>query len=226
MTRDRAFLPALRFDALTRFYDPVIAATTRERTFKRLLVGLAAPQPGEHVLDVGCGTGTLALEIARRAPGAAVAGVDADDAMLQRAGDKARRDGVEIDLRTAMAQDLPFEDASFDVAVSSLFFHHLRTPDKVAVAAEVLRVLRPGGRLVIADWGAPRDPVMRVAAMGIRLLDGAESTADNLRGLLPDRLRDAGFAEVQERDAMRTPFGVIALLTARRPGAAAGRRAG
>jgi ubiquinone/menaquinone biosynthesis C-methylase UbiE len=213
---NESFLPALRFDALTRFYDPLVAATTRERAFKERLVGLAAPRDGEQALDVGCGTGTLAVELARQRPGLAVAGVDADDAMLDRARGKADRAGVQLDLRTAFAQELPFADASFDLVVSSLFFHHLRREDKLATAAEILRVLRPGGRLAIADWGAPRDLMMRVAAQSIRLLDGAEPTADNLAGCLPALLGQAGFADVREDDALRTVFGTMVLLTAQR----------
>ena len=209
---ERAFLPALRFDALTRLYDPIIAATTRERTFKRRLVELAAPRAGERVLDVGCGTGTLALELART--GASVSGVDADEAMLARAQRKAAAAHIALDLQTAMAQELPYAHDIFDIAVSSLFFHHLVRRDKFAVASEVVRVLRPGGRLAVADWGQPRDPLMRVAARGIRLLDGAESTSDNLAGRLPAILEQAGFTHVAEHDRLRTPFGVMTVLTA------------
>jgi len=211
--RMSSFLPALRFGALTRFYDPVVAATTRERAFKRRLVDLAEPRAGERVLDVGCGTGTLAVELAARCPGARITGVDADEAMLERA----RRKSPELDLHVAMAQDLPFGDASFDLVVSSLFFHHLRRDDKLAVASELLRVMRPGARLAIADWGAPRDPLKRVAAQGIRLLDGAEPTSDNLAGRLPALLEQAGFVAVAERDTLRTAFGVMVLLTGAAP---------
>src|SRR5690349_10487259 len=81
-----------------------------------------------------------------------------------RARRKAADAGVALDLRRAMAQELPFADATFDAVVTSLFFHHLRRDDKLAVGAELARVMRPGARLVIADWGRPRDRLMRVAA--------------------------------------------------------------
>src|SRR4051794_1373974 len=214
MSDAASFLPALRFQALTRFYDPLMAATMRERVWRRRLVELAAPRPCEHVLDVGCGTGTLALELAHRSPGATIAGVDADDEMLSRARTKAADAGVAIDLRRAMAQELPFADATFDAVVTSLFFHHLRRDDKLAVGAELARVMRPGARLVIADWGRPGDRLMRLAAQSIRLLDGAETTADNLSGRLPSLLEQAGFTSVAERESVRTPFGVMVLITA------------
>ena len=211
---DREYLPALRFDALTRLYDPLVAFTTRERAVKERLVDLAAPRDEDRVLDVGCGTATLALAIARRAPGTSISGVDADDTMLARGRTKARRAGVDLDLNQAMAQELPFPDDTFDLAVSSLFFHHLQTEDKLAVAREVRRVIKPGGRLAIADWGAPRDPLMRLASLGIRALDGT-SAVDNLEGLLPQLLEQAGFDRVAERELLRTFFGSMTLLTAR-----------
>ena len=74
-------------------------------------------------------------------------------------------------------------------------------------------MLRPGARFAVADWGAPRDPIMWLASKSIRLLDGAETTADNLAGRLPAILQEAGFDEVRERDALRTPYGLMVFVT-------------
>ena len=88
-TEPRGYLPALRFSALTRIYDPVVGLTTRERRFKELLVEQAAPAAGQRILDLGCGTGTLAIQVKRREPGAEVVGLDADPEMLGQAREKA-----------------------------------------------------------------------------------------------------------------------------------------
>lgn len=214
MSRPAPYLPALRFPALTALYDPLIARTTRERAFKTRLVELAAARPGERVLDLGCGTGTLALALKRAAPGASVSGVDGDEAMLTQGRAKAGAEGLDVALGQALAQELPFTDGAFDVVVSSLFFHHLERAGKEQAAAEMVRVLRPGGRVVIADWGRPRDLPMAIASLGIRLFDGHAPTRDNLAGRLPAILAGAGLSEVAERGSYRTVVGRLVIHTA------------
>jgi ubiquinone/menaquinone biosynthesis C-methylase UbiE len=215
-TESRRYLPALRFPALTRIYDPVVGLTTRERRFKELLVDQAAPAAGQRILDLGCGTGTLAIQVKRRAPGAEVVGLDADPEMLGRAREKAERAGAELELTEGFSTELPFEDASFDRVISTLFFHHLDPEPKRETARQIARVLRKGGELHVADWGKPSDPAMAVAFLGIRLLDGFENTADNVHGDLPRIFEEAGLAGAKQTGRLRTPLGTMALYRAER----------
>jgi ubiquinone/menaquinone biosynthesis C-methylase UbiE len=215
-TEPGGYLPALRFSALTRLYDPVVRATTREGRFKEMLVEQAAPTAAQRILDLGCGTGTLAIQVKQRAPGADVVGLDADPEMLGRAREKAERAGVEVTLTEGMSNELPFEDGSFDRVLSTLFFHHLDPEPKRRTAREIARVLRKGGELHVADWGPPSDPVMAAAFLGIRLFDGFENTAENYRGELPRIFEEAGMARAEQTDRLRTVFGTLALYRAER----------
>jgi ubiquinone/menaquinone biosynthesis C-methylase UbiE len=211
---DRGYIPALRFRALTPLYDRAIRWTTRERSFKERLLDAARPAPGERVLDLGCGTGTLAIMIKEAEPRAEVFGVDADPDILARAREKAERAGYEIAFDEGLAQRLPYEDESLDVVVSSLFFHHLETAAKERTAAEIARVLRPNGRLHVADWGQASDPLMRALALPVRLLDGFAPTRDNVNGRLPQVLSTAGLSGAAEIDRLRTAFGTLSLYRA------------
>ncbi len=215
-TEPRGYLPALRFPALTRLYDPVVALTTRERRFKELLIDQAAPAPAQRILDLGCGTGTLAIQVKQREPDAEVVGLDADPEMLSQARAKAERAGVELKLVEGMSDKLPFEAASFDRVLSTLFFHHLDPEPKRRTAREIARVLRRGGELHVADWGAPADPLMSAAFLSIRMLDGFENTADNVNGELPRIFEEAGLENAEQTDRLRTVFGTMALYRAER----------
>ena len=210
------FIPALRFATLTRFYDPLIATVLRESAWKAQLVDQVDLREGMDVLDLGCGTGTLTLMLALNTPGAHIVGVDADPDALERARTKAKEAGATLELIEARAGSLPFDDASFDRVVSSLVFHHLTHDGKCAALAEARRVLRAGGELHIADWGQPHDLVMRAAFLPVQLLDGFETTSDNLRGALPALISAAGFEGVQETRRRRTLFGTLSFIRARR----------
>ena len=212
--KEAGFVPALGRLG-TRFYDPLIRLTTRERRFKERLLEIADLQPGKHVLDLGCGTGTLAILAAQRQPAARIAGLDADPRMLERARRKADATGVEVDLQVGSATELPYGDRTFDAVLSSLLFHHLDRDAKEAAAREIVRVLAPGGRLAVADWGTPSDPLMRALFLAIQLADGFANTSDNLAGRLPAILGAAGLTDVRERDRYRTVCGSLALLEAR-----------
>jgi SAM-dependent methyltransferase len=140
-----------------------------------------------------------------------VTGLDADPQILSRARAKAAAAGVEIEFVEAYSTAMPFEDASFDVVVSTLFFHHLDHNAKRATLLECARVLVPGGRLVVGDWGKPTDPLMAALFLQVRLIDGFGVTADNARGALPEMFTAAGLSAAHVTDELRTPLGTIAL---------------
>src|SRR5436190_12226375 len=190
--RRQQFVPALRFDALTRLYDPVVAISSRERGFKQRLLEHARIKDGESVLDLACGTGTLAIEVKKSRPKAKVSALDGDQRILAHAGRKAKDAGVKVGFEWGLANELPYDARSFDVVLSTLLFHHLTDEAKADAAEEILRVLRLGGRLLIADWGRPQDPLMRALFLNVQLLDGFRTTSANVSGKLPEILRDAG----------------------------------
>lgn len=218
------YVPALRFRWLTPAYDAVVRATTRERRFKSALIGQAQFQAGEQVLDLACGTGTLTLWIKQRHPGVDVRGMDGDSDILAIARRKARRAEVAVQFDQGLSFRLPYPDASFDKVLSSLFFHHLSWDDKQRTANELLRVLRPGGELHVADWGRATGPWMRTAFLIVQMLDGFANTQDNVDGRLIELFQGAGFAEVSQTATLSTLFGTLALYRAVRPKAHGGRR--
>lgn len=215
----RSFVPALGRDWLTGFYDPVVRLTTRENAVKRALLTASHLSGARTVLDVGCGTGTLLVSASAEHPDLGLVGIDIDPRVLALGHEKTRKARARAGLVRASADGLPFEDGSFDRAVSSLFFHHLDRLTKEAVAAELLRVLVPGGELHVADWGPAANVLMRVLFLPVRMLDGLTNTRDNVRGELPRIFETAGFENVGTSGRFATVFGTLILSHARKPGA-------
>lgn len=210
------YVHALRFRWLTRLYDLVVQATTRERAFKRALIRQARIETDQRVLDIGCGTGTLALWIKQTVPQAEVFGVDGDLEMLSIARNKAKRIGAAVHFDQAFSFALPYADREFDRAVSSLFFHHLSWRDKQRTVREIARVLRPGAELHIADWGKATSILMRCLFFLVQAFDGFENTRDNVAGRLPELFEEAGFIEVSVERTFSTMFGTMTLYRAKR----------
>jgi SAM-dependent methyltransferase len=123
--------------------------------------------------------------------------------------------GLDVSFEEGLSTELPHEDGSFDVVLSTLFFHHLRLPQKERTATEIRRVLSPTGRLLVADWGPPQDRLMGLASLGIRLLDGFEPTRENFAGELPSIFAAAGLGSQEvPLERPRTVFGSIAIYHA------------
>jgi ubiquinone/menaquinone biosynthesis C-methylase UbiE len=141
-------------------YDLLVwlLAHGRPRAFRERLVDLARLEPGQSVLDVGCGTGSLALVAKRRiGPTGMVIGIDPSPEMVARAASKAAKAGIDVPFETAVAEALPFAGARFDVVLSTLMLHHLPRPVRQQCAREIRRVLRPGGRVLVVDFAQPQD---------------------------------------------------------------------
>lgn len=211
-----SYIPALSHDWLTPLYDSVIRWTMPEATFKRCLIEQAHIKSGHRVLDLGCGTATLTLLIKKTHPEATVVGVDGDPRILGIARTKADQAKLDITLDKGMGFDLPYPSASFDRVVSSLVLHHLTREKKVTTLSEVHRVLRASGELHIADFGKPQNAPMLVASIPWRIFDGSKNTADNVKGLLPELMRSAGFVEVRESARYMTLFGTLSLYACRK----------
>lgn len=211
------YVPALAFDFLTGWYDPVVRWTTREKTFRKALLAQVNPKPGDTLLDVGCGTGTFLSEVAAAAPQVDLVGIDGDERIMERARAKVAFPGSRVRLVHAFADQLPFENGSFSAVCCSLLLHHLERPGKLKALHEIRRVLRPGGTLHIADWGQPSNLLMEAAFLSVRLLDGFSPTRDHASGALPSLIREAGFASVETTERFSTPCGTITLLRAIQP---------
>jgi len=143
------------------FYDITVWLMTlgRERAFRERVLGLARLAPGESVLDVGCGTGTLAIAAKQHVgPGGTVIGIDASPEMLARAERKAAQAGADVVFKQAAAQALPFPDAQFDAVLSTVMFHHLPGKAREQCAQEMGRVLKSAGRVLVVDFApTPRE---------------------------------------------------------------------
>lgn len=153
-TTGRSFVPAAGKHWRLPFYD-LIARVLGADAARGPLADQADVQPGHRVLEIGCGTGSLLVLLKQRQPAAKVVGLDPDAAALAIARRKADKAGVEIQLDEGFADELPYPDASFDRVLSSFMFHHLSRTVKEATLREVRRVLKPGGRFHMVDFGGP-----------------------------------------------------------------------
>jgi ubiquinone/menaquinone biosynthesis C-methylase UbiE len=202
---------------LLPLYDPLTALLGGDALRRRLLEQ-ATLRDGARVLDIGCGTGALTLQIKRARPDTHVAGLDPDPNALARARVKAQRAHLEIDFIEGFASALPYADASFDAVFSALMLHHLSHSGRQAALAEARRVLSPGGTLHILDFGPPRG---RLAQSVGGLLHRAEQMTDNVEGRIPQLMHEAGLTDVREAAHRNTAMGSMAYYSARVQGAPA-----
>lgn len=178
-----------------RFYDIFVnfLLMGQQRKFRESMLTLARIQPGEKVLDVGCGTGTLAI-IAKQRSHASVQihGQDAAPEMIERARQKAHRTHVAVDFQPGLAEAISFPDNTFDLVMNSLMVHHLPGDLKSKAFAEMYRVLKPGGRLLIVDFEPPKGGLLKTV---LTILLGQMTGIDNTQ--IPPLVSAAGFQDVK-----------------------------
>jgi|SRR5215471_8554457 len=187
----RTYLPAAGHDWSLPLYDPIVKLLGGDKA-RKVLIDQAGLQPGHRVLDIGCGTGTMAVLTKREHPDVGITGIDPDPKALARARRKASRAGVSIQFDQGFGDELPYPEGSFDRVISSFMFHHLPAEEKVKTLRAIRRVLKPGGRLHMADFERPESGSHGFLA---RLFHSSEHMKDNSASRVLDLMTQAGFAD-------------------------------
>lgn len=211
MNKKNDFIPALGYDQLTSFYDKMIEWTMPEKKFRDKLVQHLSPQPNEHIMEFGFGTGQNIIYALRTELKAKYTGLDIDPKIKTIAKTKLQElrflKNVRLDLYDGNV--FPYPDNSFDKIFSCLVFHQLKTDDKKSALMEINRVLKPTGTLLICDWGKPLNFFSSLGFYLVQLLDGFKTTTDNRKGRIPEYLKITGFKEVQQIDMVNTKIGTL-----------------
>lgn len=206
------YIPAAGRDAFLPGYDLLTRLMGMASVYDAL-IEQAELTDGARVLEIGSGTGNVTVRAKRMHPGAELVGLDPDPRALARAQRKAR--GLTgIRFEHGYSQELPFADAEFDRVLSSMMLHHLDEQTKKATAAEVLRVLRPGGSLHILDIGGHMTAAD--GFMARRMLHG-DHVAGSLGDAIPRLLTEAGFDCTETASRRHRFVGRLTFYRATRP---------
>ena len=196
------------------FFEPVLLLG-KQAEYDRHILSLLSLNSSDNVLDLGCGTGVLTRIISdqlRSGAGGISVGIDAAAKMIQVA--RKKRGSPACRFEVMAAEDLSFEDESFDAVVSSLFFHHVPLDLKEKALSEAFRVLRPNGRLIIADMHVPSTVMGALVSHISRWFFMQPQISENIKGVLPTLIEKAGFALPKNEG---TYFGYIAIFSTLKP---------
>ena len=217
-TRPPGYIAPLRFRSLTPLYDIAFHLVMRESAWREPLIAAVAPMPGDRILDFGTGTGSTAVALVARSPEAYVVGVDPDhEALFIGLLKVTARRLANVELVRTDSRYLPLAAGSFDKVVSSLVFHHLQPDEKIRSARELLRVLRHGGSLHVADFDKPEGWRERAMFSAVRWLDGESNVRPHADGSWVAALAEGGFANVRRISSYPVAVGRIALVCAKKP---------
>lgn len=207
----RRYLPGMGRDWLLPLYDPFTRLIGIESAHRKL-AEQAELGSATRVLEIGCGTGNLALLVKQMRPQVEVVGLDPDSKALARAARKARRAGLTLELDRGFADKLPYPDGSFDRVLSSLMFHHLDGDLRLASLREVLRVLRPDGSLHLMDFGGESHHLHGLARFARR----SRTLKDNWDGRIASLMHEAGFSHAAETGHLTKRIGRLVYYRATR----------
>ena len=219
---ETTYTPPLGFAALTPVYDRVIRIMTRETAWRTRLVERIDARKGETVLDVGFGTGSLAIALTAAAPGCRIKGIDPDPAAVELARKKAAHEGSSaVFEQGSFSGPATYHDNIIDKITCSLVLHQVPMAEKRRLLRAMFERLRPGGQLFIADYGLQPTVIMRLAfRLTVQLLDGRSDTQPNADGILLTLIEEAGFEGMTLLDSFDTATGRIDIIRAEKPGVA------
>jgi ubiquinone/menaquinone biosynthesis C-methylase UbiE len=201
---ERAYIPAAGRDLFLPLYDFITKLMGADEA-RRALLAQANLEPGHRVLDIGCGTGTLVAELKREFPEVEVVGLDPDAKALARARRKANSAAVSIQFDQGFSHALPYSSASFDRVFSSFMLHHLPDDEKDETFREIVRVLKPGGRLLLLDFEAPESTKHRFLS---RVLHSHAHLKGNSQSRILSRMKRAGFGYAKKTGERAVLFGL------------------
>jgi ubiquinone/menaquinone biosynthesis C-methylase UbiE len=184
-----------QMEQMVNSYDSYMRTMTlgRERALREMTVNLAQVKPGDCVLEVGCGTGTLTLAAKRQAgPSGKVFGIDIIPGMIELSQRKAAQANEDVTFQLGSIDDIPFSENRFDVVMCSFMIFHMSEMVRRKGIADIYRVLKPQGRLLVLDLALPIHPLSRVIA---QVLLGVMLKHD-LQELLP-MMEASGFSEIE-----------------------------
>jgi ubiquinone/menaquinone biosynthesis C-methylase UbiE len=210
MESPRTYIPTAGHDWLLPLYDPFVKLFGGDAARKALL-DQAALRPGHRILEIGCGTGTLTMQIKQLHSQVEVVGLDPDPKALARTRRKTKRAAVSAQLDQGFADELPYPEASFDHVFSSFMFHHLPADERGKMLRAVRRILKAGGEFHMLDFEGPED-----GAHGFltHLLHASDHLKENSENRVLSLMRQAGFADAKKVGRRRMLFGSVAYYRA------------
>ena len=213
---EKDYTPALGYSFLTPFYDLMVGLLTRENTWRSKIIEYLNPVSGERILDVGCGTGSLILKIKRSVGDVDMHGIDPDSKVLEIARNKLLKHSLSANLHHGfLTTEASNKLGLFSKVVSTLVFHQTPLEEKRNLLESVRLILEKSGTLYIADYGEQRSTLMKILfRCVIQALDGYKDTQANAEGCIPRLLKEVGFVNVIEIEAVPTLTGSISIYTA------------